>query len=385
MAYKPTILVVITLLISALPSHGADVAIGLFYNRDVQSVVFSTVEGEYLLTGNGRQVAVIRQGDILHIERTASGMEVHDTLQSYGVFANLVFTGVSGNNVFQVKPVFPALPAKESDDDLSVSPFNDALLLINRLSLEKYIPGTVETEGGSNAGTEYYKAQAVLTRTFAVKNFHRHAHEGFNLCDGVHCQAFNGKSRMNARIYTAARSTQDEILTDRTGSPIIAAYHACCGGITGTASTEWNRDLPYLRPVRDPFCVKSEHRNWIKSITLADWNAYLQKKGYFGEPESLYGTDEMGRQKYLDRENNKLQLTEIRNDLKLKSSFFHVEPGNGSVALRGHGYGHGLGMCQEGAMEMARVGYTYVDILMFYFSHVKIARNDSPDQSTPAP
>jgi stage II sporulation protein D len=385
MAYRQTALVVITLLITTLPHQGADIAIGLFYDKDVQSVVFSTVEGEYLLAGNGRQVAVIRQGEIFHIERTASGMEVHDTLQTYGVFKSLEFTGVSGNNVFQVKPVFPALPAKESDDNLYMGLFNDALLLINRLSLENYIPGTVEAEGGSNAGIEYYKAQAVLTRTFAVKNFHRHAHEGFNLCDGVHCQAFNGKSRMNAKIYTAVNSTRNEVLTDRTDAPIVAAYHANCGGITGNASTEWNRDLPYLIPVRDPFCINSEHRNWMKSITRADWNAYLQKKGYFGEPENLFSTAEAGRQKYLDRENNKLLLTEIRNDFKLKSSFFHIEPGNGSVIFRGHGYGHGLGMCQEGAMEMARVGYTYVDILMFYFRHVKIAGNDSPDQSTHEP
>ncbi len=385
MAFRQTVFVVITLLISTLPHQGADITVGLFYGREVQSVVFSTVEGEYLLTANGRQVAVIRQGDIFHIELTPSGLEVHDTLQSYGVFKNLEFKGVSGDNIFQVKPVFPALPAKESEDILYISLFNDALMLINRLSLEKYIPGTVEAEGGSNAGIEYYKAQAVLTRTFAVKNFYRHAHEGFNLCDGVHCQAFNGKSRMNAKIYAAVSATQGEILTDRANDPIVAAYHANCGGITGNASIEWNRDLPYLSPVRDPFCVKSEHHSWIKNITLADWNIYLQKKGYFGEPENLYSTMETGRQKYLDRANNKLLLTEIRTDQKLKSSFFHVEPGNGSVTLRGHGYGHGLGMCQEGAMEMARVGYTYMDILMFYFHSVKITRNQSPVQPIPVP
>jgi stage II sporulation protein D len=385
MTYRQTALVLIMMLINTLPNQGADIAIGLFYNRDVQSVVFSTVEGEYLLTGDGRQVAVIRQGEIFHIEHTGFGMEVHDTLQSYGVFKNLVFTGVSVDNVFQVKPVFPALPAKESDDVLNINLFNDALMLINRLSLEKYIPGTVEAEGGTNAGAEYYKAQAVLTRTFAVRNFHRHAHEGFNLCDGVHCQAFNGKSRMNTKIYAAAHSTEGEMLTDRTGAPILAAFHANCGGITGNASTEWNRDLPYLSPVRDPFCIKSEYRNWTKSIPLADWNAYLQGKGYFGEPENLYSTTETGRQKYLDRVNNKLLLTEIRIDLKLNSSFFHVEPANGSVTIHGHGYGHGLGMCQQGAMEMARVGYTYMDILMFYFRRVKISRNESPDQPPAAP
>jgi stage II sporulation protein D len=127
-------------------------------------------------------------------------------------------------------------------------------------------------------------------------------------------------------------------------------------------------------PVTDPFCYRSVHRNWSKDIPTATWNNYLAKKGYTGESAKLCTGTESGRQKYLCEENNKLLLTDIREDMKLKSSYFHLEPGNGTVVIRGHGYGHGLGMCQEGAMEMARVGYTYVDILMFYFRNLTLKK-----------
>jgi stage II sporulation protein D len=78
------------------------------------------------------------------------------------------------------------------------------------------------------------------------------------------------------------------------------------------------------------------------------------------------------RQRYLGYPECALTLAEIRKDLKLKSSYFCIVRENDQILIQGHGYGHGLGMCQEGAMEMARVGYTYVDILMFYYRKAKI-------------
>jgi stage II sporulation protein D len=308
---------------------------------------------------------------MVHVERSGFLLEVHDTAQNFGSFANLSFKNNSGSGVFQVKPVFPSLQARESDDQLEISIVNGFMRLINTLDLEKYIPGTVESEGGATASAEYYKAQAVITRTFAIKNFHRHAHEGFNLCDGVHCQAFNGKSRMNREIYNATRQTENEILTDANGNPVITAFHANCGGLTGKASMIWNMDLDYLAPVADPFCDRSSHRNWTKTLTAAAWKEYLEKKG-ITEDRIIFPASGTERQKYLDPGNHILLMTEIREDLNLKSSFFQIEHKGDQVVISGHGYGHGLGLCQQGAMEMARVGYTYVDILMFYFKELEL-------------
>jgi len=372
MVYRKTIISMTFFLLAGSLLLAADIRIGLFYKKGLQSIVFTVVEGEYILYGNNSQVAVARKGSIFHIERTGSGLTVSDTRKSYGVFNSLDFNGISSINVFLVKPVLPSYASEESDDNLSVSVFSDELRLTNRLDMEKYVAGTVESESGPNATIEYYKAQAVLVRTYARKNFYRHAHEGFNLCDNEHCQAYKGKSRMNKTIYDATLATQNQILADNTGEPVITAYHASCGGITAGAAMIWNKDLPYLIPVKDPFCDGSVHRTWSKSIPLTEWNTYLERKGLSSAIRPTYKGTAVNRQKFLDSDKLRLPLTDIREDLKLKSSFFTLVQENGQVVITGHGYGHGLGLCQEGAIEMSRVGYTYVDILMFYFRGLKL-------------
>ena len=372
MNYRRAMVSAILLLLSGGLLKAVDLRIGLFYDKDLQSIVFTVVEGEYVLYGNNLRVAVARKGSIFHIERTGAGLSVQDTQQSYGTFGNLELNGMSAINVFLVKPVLPSLPARESDDNLIVSLSDNALQLINRMEMEKYVAGTVESEGGPNATIEYYKAQAVLIRTFARKNFYRHAHEGFNLCDDVHCQAYKGKSRLNKEIFAATLATKDQILADAHGEPVITAYHANCGGITASASMIWNKDLPYLIPVKDPFCNGTSNHDWNKSLSREDWNTYLSTKGFPGVVLPDVSEPALTRQKFLDPERIRLPMTQIRDDLKLKSSYFTLHALNGQVEISGHGYGHGLGLCQDGAIEMARVGYCYVDILMFYFHGLKL-------------
>lgn len=349
------------------------IAIGLYHEFQFESFVFSAVEGEYIMEGNGSKVAVVARGSMFHVDLTQAGFAVRDTDRTYGVFSTLEFRSMSATHIFQVRPVFPSYKPKESTGDLEVTTVNKGLRLINTLDLEEYIAGTVESEGGVNALPEFYKAQAVIARTFAVKNFHRHAHEGFNLCDDVHCQAYKGKSRMNRQIYDAVLMTRNELLVNNAGEPAITAYHANCGGVTGSAAVEWNRELPYLVPVKDPFCDRSAHRNWSKVLTGSEWKAYLEKKAP-GDYDAVFSDGDTGRRKYLDRVSKKIAMKTVREDLGLKSSFFWVEENNGNVIIHGHGYGHGLGLCQEGAMEMARMGYTYVDILMFYFSNLNLIK-----------
>jgi stage II sporulation protein D len=190
----------------------------------------------------------------------------------------------------------------------------------------------------------------------------------------VHCQAFNGKSRMNPMIYRAVNETRDEILVDQEGKAIFTAFHANCGGITSSASMSWNRDLPYLISVHDPFCDASSNRDWNKKISRQEWDAYLKRKGLSADADTYRVLSEPGRQKYFLAGEQKLTLSTIREDLNLRSSFFSMTLTLETVTIQGHGYGHGVGMCQEGAMEMARVGYGYLDILMFYFYHVKLEK-----------
>jgi stage II sporulation protein D len=357
-------------------SHASDIKIGLFYGKKTESAVITLVEGKYKILGNDHLIGSFGIRSIFFIDHSDSGIFIHDAGHSYGPFDEISFIPTSDDCVFLARTIVPSSVSKESEYRLDITFYEGFLRLINTMPIEKYIPGTVEAEGGSNALPEYYKAQAVLARTFAVKNYLRHAHEGFNICDDVHCQAFSGKSRMNREIYKAVRSTEQFILTDKYNEPVITAYHSSCGGMTASASIEWNRDLDYLVPVRDPFCNKSKNLNWTKSVTKTVWAAYMLKSGYTGN-DNIYLKEDI-RKKYLDETGNILQLNAVRREFSLKSAWFYVEDEGSEVVFHGHGYGHGLGMCQEGAMEMARVGYTYVDILMFYFRGLKIASPPAP-------
>lgn len=375
---SPIVYVVIFLfLLRTAIISASDIRIGLFYGQQIQSVVFSVVEGEYVLSADNKQLATLLKGSILHMDYSPEGIVVNSTTKAFGVFKSLEFKGISSDNEFIVRPVFPSLNPKESDDDLLIDMDGENLRIINRLDLEKYIAGTIESEGGSMAPVEYYKAQAVLVRTYAVKNFHRHAFEGFNLCDGQHCQVFNGKSRWNDEIYSATVSTLNEVLVDEENQLATTPYHANCGGITSSASMAWNEDLPYLIPVMDPFCIESEHHQWSQEFSAAEWRTYLQKKGalYAQLPDNP--TMKPERLKYFSFGNRKIPSSEIRQDLQLKSAFFAIMREGDKIVLDGRGYGHGVGLCQEGAMEMARVGYVYVDILMFYFHNLTLSQYNS--------
>lgn len=351
----------------------SEIRIGLFYGEQVQSAVFSVVQGNYILLGDDRQVALLNEGTIIHLDYGDGTVVVNDTARLVGTFRNIEFRGMSTENVFLVKPVYPELDARESDDDLIISTYGESLRVINRLDLEKYIAGTIEAEGGVNEDIEYYKAQAVLARTYAVRNFDRHAPEGFNLCDGQHCQAFHGKSRWNDEIYEATGATSNQILTGPDNQPATTAYHANCGGVTSSASIAWNEDLPYLFPVNDPFCLEADNAHWSKVFPLAEWSQYLLKRGVLSPvlPDNL--TVEPARLKYFVFGDRRILLSDIRQDLQLRSAFLTLARQGNNIVIEGRGYGHGVGLCQDGAMQMAKLGYVYVDILMFYFRDLQLS------------
>ncbi len=367
---KRIVFLILTLILSGNAFSG-DITICLYYGKPVESFVFSTIEGQYTLIVDGQEITKIRKGAMIHIQKNDSLFEVQDTALHYGSFRELQFRAASPEDIFQIKSVFPALSSRESEGNLAVKRFGGAIQFLNTLDIEMYIAGTIEAEGGSTAQSEYYKAQAIITRTYAIKNIYRHAHEGFNLCDGVHCQAYNGKSRMNKEIINATRFTHNMILVNESGAPVITAYHSNCGGTTAQAGQVWSHDVTHLMPVNDPFCNKSSNRNWTKEITLQKWKDYLTGKELSTEPGLLTGTNKPERHKYFNEGLSKLTMSDIRLDLNLKSAFFQVFIQDNKVVFRGHGYGHGLGLCQQGAMEMARMRYTYVDILMFYYKNTR--------------
>ena len=137
----------------------------------------------------------------------------------------------------------------------------------------------------------------------------------------------------------------------------------------------WQKDLPYLKSVKDPFCTSSSHATWTLQVTKAEWLQYIDqvKNNDIDYQRHNFSFSIPHRTKFVALNGLELSMRGIREHFNLKSSYFNVVDDGNTVRFDGRGYGHGIGMCQQGAMEMARVGYTWQDILHFYFDNVSIA------------
>ncbi len=355
-------------------SFAQQLNIAVFYKKNVKKILFSTLSGNYNITGDGILITGTTPSDTYSITAENNIVSIRDNNKSLGYFRKLEFTAATISGTFQINTDSPPVLKREYDDDLTIVSKNGNLLIINKIDLEKYIAGVVESEAGSNAPPEFYKSQAILIRTYALKNMHRHSGSGFSLCDNIHCQSYKGKSKLNNLITNAVEETRGMVLTDKQNNLITTPYHSNCGGLTSSTSDVWQKDLSHLAVIKDPFCTHSKNASWIKKITIRDWENYLRKYGVDITTckSDDYKFNQSGRKKFYHVKNRKVLLTTIRDDWDLKSTFFSIRVDENNLIFNGRGFGHGVGLCQEGAIEMARVGYTYLDILYFYFRNVRV-------------
>ncbi len=260
------------------------------------------------------------------------------------------------------------------------------------LLLEEYVAGVLAGEASIEKEFEALKAQAVISRTFALKNLGRHAREGYDFCSTTHCQRFvalNEKLHMSARRAVAA--TRGEVLRDRSGAPIDAYFSAACGGVTANIESLWGVEAPeYLRGVRDDYCASMPHRRWEQTIPAAEIAKALQsdertKVGAQLKNITVSKRDATGRAEWMTIEGT--SQVKVRGwDFKLivgralgwqmiKSSRFDVSRAGDGFTFRGGGFGHGLGLCQEGARGAARRGMNYRQIVSFYFPGARLTRD----------
>ena len=351
------------------------IKISIFNSKNINSFTVHVTEGKYVVRKQNEVLGEYRRGSIFHISRFGNTFELRDKRNFIGNFQHIEFRCISDEGIVRVNPVNPDLKAREYDDDLVIRIHNNQLNLINKLDLEKYIAAVIEAEGGNNAPPEYYKAQAVLIRTFTIKNLYKHAEEGFDLCDEVHCQAYKSRCSQHPDILQATRSTAGKVLTDENDVLIMSPFHSNCGGKTSNAGMVWQKDLPYLPSVTDPFCSTGKNAVWTATVTREQWLSFLD--GYTGENIDYsrydFSFSSPHRSKFIHIHGIDLNMRTVREHFGLKSAYFAIEDDGRNVTFKGKGYGHGVGMCQEGAMEMARVGYSWLDIIHFYFRDVKVA------------
>ncbi len=261
------------------------------------------------------------------------------------------------------------------------------------LPLEEYLAGVLAAESSIENEIEALKAQAVVSRAFALKNLGRHAREGYDFCSTTHCQRFTfpkTKSAINGGARRAVEETAGVILSDPLGNVADAYFHAACGGMTANIETLWGAPAPsYLRGVRDDFCATMPHRRWTQKIPANQLARALQseertnvgprlvsivvtRRDTTGRAEAL--TIEGARRRLVRGWDFKIIVGRVLGWQMIKSSRFEVSRAGDDFIFRGFGFGHGLGLCQEGAHVAARRGMSYRQILNHYFPGTRLTR-----------
>jgi len=365
-------------------SLSAQVSIRIFANQDPGSALLTVTAGEYKIYSFAGNIEVVKEGELVIISKYKSRLAIK-TLASQGFICDSVlFSGNTVNASFTLRANSQDPVRQSYCGDLKCLPDLNTLVLINILDIDSYIAGVVKAEGGPGKSKEYLKTQAIIVRTYMYKYFKKHSSDGFNLCDNTHCQAFNGITN-DSLMLLAAKETIGQVILAKDSSLIISAFHSNCGGETLPSEDVWLTDQSYLKGRSDPHCLNSRNARWRKSFSIKGWLSYLSKSGFPVNPEklSLLNFSQVRRLTEYRVDKFSLPLTQIRSDMDLRSTFFSVTIEKDSVILNGKGYGHGVGLCQEGAMEMALKGFDFQQIIEFYYAGVRIT--DIKDAVTDQP
>ena len=350
--------------------------IRLYAHLKINTLQLNVVSGSYKILADGNSIADSGLESTIKLSLNGDSIQLTQNDKIIGNFIYIKFVGTQNEQV-KIKLINPDRKPRVYENNLSFSVSEKYIRIINDVVLDNYIAGVTEAEAGSRSNLEFYKVQAILARTFALTHINKHVAEGFSLCDQVHCQAYYGKPK-DLTIFKAIEETKGKVVVDENLNLIVAAFHSNSGGQTANSEDVWGSKTTYLRSVTDSFSIKMPNSKWERRMLTDDWLSYLKLKHNFpteqDDAKSIALNFKQDQRKiFLECSNSRVPLKNIRQDLQLKSTFFSIsEINKDSVLFKGRGYGHGLGMCQEGAMRMSKSGYTYTQILNFYYKNIQL-------------
>ena len=303
---------------------------------------------------------------------------------------------------------FVTFGGKRYRGELTIVQTDSGRMVVNRVLMDDYLRGVVPFEIGNRTPAEFaaVQAQAVAARTYAYK--HLTSSRAFDMYATVQDQVYGGVDGEKPQSDSAIATT-DDVIVLYNGQPISTPYHSTCGGSTAAVTEVWynQSDEPYLRPISDQipgtsnyYCDPSPRFSWVQNYDAAALRAVMEKylASYTNAPKTGLGriTDireqgrtPSGRVAALTVQTESGSYTLRGNDIRFvlrnpsgailnRTYFTFTEDRSGgevtSLAINGRGYGHGIGMCQWGAIGRARAGQNYRTILETYYPGTTIGR-----------
>lgn len=268
---------------------------------------------------------------------------------------------------------------------------NGRVDVIAALDLEKYLTGVLPSEMPAHWPMEALKAQAVASRSYALALMQQRRDQAYHLESTVFDQVFDLQNHTGAseevrkKVALAVRETAGQVLLDERGRVVKAHYHADCGGRTETARNVWGESVQETGVVKDALCPLSPLAQWQHHLTKQELREALAPHFGIGPGVSLLSVAMAGRTPsgrvvsvdvvFSDRQPRRLSSHDFRRLLgfsSLKSTNFSFLWQGEKLVVEGRGHGHGVGMCQYGARQLATRGLNYRQIVATYYPNVKI-------------
>ncbi len=260
---------------------------------------------------------------------------------------------------------------------------------ITKIDLDEYLFGVISAEMPALYNEEALKAQAVASYTYMLFRANERAGEKYDVVDDSSVdQAFitrkearekwgDGYDKYAAKIEAVIKSVSGYVMVDENDMPILAAYHNISAGRTESANTVWGSEYSYLQPVDSLGDLTAEKYLSEESFTPEEIAEKLALPESDAAPSKWLGNIEStdsGTVTEISFCEKEFTGGQIRSRLGLRSSVFTVNYDDGTFNFRVQGHGHGVGMSQYGANYLAEQGYTYVEILSWYYTGCKMKR-----------
>ncbi len=360
---------------------------------DEQPDSYEFVNKEPLYLKNGNEVlALVHPGNILTMSNSGREVEIEIGGKNFrGTDFQLVSESSGGTVNYKGSSYHGTIKIIPGSSDISI---------VNIVSMEDYLKGVIPKEMPTGKGNEYFealKAFTICARTYTVSKMNEKK-KYFDVFADTRDQVYGGKGIEKDIINKVVDETRGMILT-YDDKPAMTFYHSTCGGYTEDASNVFPKvDVPYLKGVKDgdePYCSSSPKFTWTENYTEQTLIQRLASAGYIEGPDYTINninvnstfrsgrineleidlTDHFNNPKSVKLYGNNIRYVIRRADNKsiLESNNFTVQKTvDGTYVLNGKGYGHGVGLCQWGALGQSVQGKDYEEILSFYYPGTKI-------------
>ena len=383
---------------NAIDATGLRVSLGV-----VPSATLTATDAWRLIDRDGRVAAEGRAGDLLSLSSQAGTLTLAEPAGARREFAAPV-------SLVAVKPeAMISVNQRRYRGSLSILAADSGVRIVNRVGVEAYLRGVVPRElGVRGAGDRAaLEAQAVAARSYAVARI-GNTTRAYDVAASTTDQVYGGVDAENAVADAAVAATEGLVLTYN-GRVVSAPYHSTCGGSTAAADEIWrSQNEPYLQRVSDRipgtdryYCDIAPRFRWERSWRADSLTAVVERylRSYAQVPPGPVGEVrrvdvdsktpsgrvaalwvETSRGRYRLRGNDIRYVLRSPSGELLNSTYFSPEVVSSPdgrltrLTVRGLGYGHGVGMCQWGAIGRARAGQDFRTILRTYFPGTTVAR-----------